>query len=80
MLGPHKKIIIIIIFIIYNIYNIYKYNNKGNATNLLLAPDHKIAFHGVSVFSICVVFRLNLVDPDQKGINFRIIISHFSIE
>ena len=55
------------------------YNTKGNVTNLLLAPDHKISFHGVSVLSIRVVFRLNLVYPDRKiiiGISF----SCFSIK
>ena len=53
------------------------YHNKGNVTNLLFAPDHKISFHGVSVLSIRVVFRLYLVDPEQKGINYRNIIFTF---
>ena len=33
---------------------------------LLFAPDNKISFHGIGVFSVSIVLGLNLIDP-AKG-------------
>ena len=44
---------------------------------LLFAPDNKISFHGIGVFSVSIVLRLNLIDP-AKG-QMRTLFNRFSI-